>query len=100
MAIDTDSVLSGRILLTFSDYLGDRNIIVNLAAVETISDFDLIYLDQRKRRQWGARLFDNRVVHLPVRLRGPAATTGSRSSAKPASSTSTSSRSASTGASS
>lgn len=60
VAIDTDSVVSGRILMTFSDYLGDRNIIVNLAAVETISDFDVIYLDQRKRRQWGFRLFDNR----------------------------------------
>jgi Tol biopolymer transport system component len=60
VGIDTDSVLSGRILLTFTDYLGDRNFIVNLAAVETISDFDLIYLDLRKRRQWGARIFDNR----------------------------------------
>lgn len=60
IGFDTDSVLSGRVLLTFSDYLGDRNIIVNLAAVDTFSDFDLIYLDQRKRRQWGVRLFDNR----------------------------------------
>lgn len=60
IGIDTDSVLSGRVLLTFSDYMGDRNLIVNLGAVDTFSDFDVTYLDLRKRRQWGARLFDTR----------------------------------------
>ncbi len=58
--VDTNQVFIGRVLLSFSDYLGDRRIIANLAAVDTFSDFDLLYLDQRKKRQWGIRLFDNR----------------------------------------
>ena len=58
--VDTNQVFIGRVLLSFSDYLGDRRIIANLAAVDTFSDFDLLYLDQRKKRQWGVRLFDTR----------------------------------------
>lgn len=71
VGIDTDSVISGRILMTFSDYLGDRQIIINLAAVDTFSDFDMVYLDLRKRRQWGARIYDSRAfTYLPNLERG------------------------------
>ena len=61
IGIDTDQVLVGRVILNFSDYLGDRRIFVNLGAVETFSDFDFTYLNQRKRHQWAARVFDTRV---------------------------------------
>lgn len=60
LGVDTNQVFVGRVVLSFSDYLGDRRVIANLAAVDTFSDFDLTYLDQRKRRQWALRLFDNR----------------------------------------
>ncbi|MCG8462385.1 MAG: BamA/TamA family outer membrane protein [Holophagales bacterium] len=60
LGVDTNQVFVGRILLSFTDYLGDRRILANLAAVDTFSDFDLTYLDQRKRRQWALRLFDTR----------------------------------------
>ncbi len=60
IGVDSDNVLIGRVILNFSDYLGDRRIFVNLAAVDAISDFDVVYLNARKRRQWFARLFDSR----------------------------------------
>lgn len=61
LGVDTNQVFVGRVLMLFSDYLGDRRIIANLAAVDTFSDFDLLYLNQQKRRQWGLRLFDTRI---------------------------------------
>lgn len=61
IGIDTDQVLIGRVQLNFSDYLGDRRIFVSLGAVDTFSDFDLTYLNQRKRHQWAARVFDQRI---------------------------------------
>ena len=61
VGVDSDQILIGRVLLSFSDYLGDRRIILSLAAVDALSDFDAIYLNQRKRQQWAGRLFDTRV---------------------------------------
>jgi len=60
IGIDTDQVLIGRVILNFSDYLGDRRLFVNVAAVESFSDFDFTYLNQRNRWQWAARVFDQR----------------------------------------
>lgn len=60
LGIDSNQLFVGRVLLSFSDFLGDRRIFANLAAVDTISDFDVTYFDLRKRQQWGVRLFDTR----------------------------------------
>ncbi len=68
IGIDSDQVLIGRVLLSFTDYLGDRRIIVNVAAVDALSDFDVIYLNQRKRQQWAGRLFDTRVYTFEPRI--------------------------------
>ncbi|MEM6792824.1 MAG: BamA/TamA family outer membrane protein [Acidobacteriota bacterium] len=59
--VDSNQIFVGRVILSFSDYLGDRRIFANVSAVETFSDFDFLYLDQRKKRQWGVRLFDRRI---------------------------------------
>ena len=61
IGVDSNQILVGRVLLSFSDYLGDRRIIASVAAVDALSDFDAIYLNQRKRHQWAGRLFDTRV---------------------------------------
>ena len=61
IGIDSDQVLIGRVIMNFSDYLGDRRIFVDVAAVDSFSDFNIAYLDQRKRIQWSARLFDQRI---------------------------------------
>lgn len=61
IGIDSDQVLVGRVIMNFSDYLGDRRIFVDVSAVDSFSDFNVVYLNQRKRRQWSARLFDTRI---------------------------------------
>ena len=61
IGIDSDQVLIGRVIMNFSDYLGDRRIFVNVAAVDSFSDFDITYLNQQNRVQWSARLFDQRI---------------------------------------
>ena len=64
IGIDSDNIFVGRVILSFSDYLGDRRIILNVAAVDAISDFDAIYLNQRKRHQWAGRVFDRRIFQF------------------------------------
>lgn len=58
--VDTNQIFYGSVFISFADYLGDRRIFLTLGAVDTFSDFDAIYLNQTKRRQWGARVFDKR----------------------------------------
>jgi hypothetical protein len=53
----------GRILLQFSDYLGNRRILADLSAVESFSNFDFTYLDQTHRQQWQVELFDQRTFY-------------------------------------
>ncbi len=62
--IDTNNTYTGRILLTFSDQLGDRRIIADLSAIETFSDFNLIYADLSNRLQWTVRAFDLRTFFI------------------------------------
>ena len=62
--VDTNQTYTGRILLTFSDNLGDKRIIADLGAIETFSNFNLIYADLSRRLQWEARLFDTRAFYI------------------------------------
>jgi WD40 repeat protein len=62
--VDTNQTYTGRILLTFSDYLGDKRIIADLSAVETFSNFNFIYADLSHRLQWLIRLFDTRAFYI------------------------------------
>lgn len=64
VGVDTDQTVLGRVLLTFSDYLGDRRILANLSTVESFSNFDVIYADFSNRLQWQAYLFDRRSFYL------------------------------------
>ena len=60
VGVDDDQTVLGRIILSFSDYLGDKRLIADLSSVESFSNFDILYLDQSKRFNWGVRLFDER----------------------------------------
>ncbi len=60
VGVDNDQTFLGRIVLSFSDNLGDRRIIANLSSVESFSNFDFLYLDLSDRLQWYARAFDFR----------------------------------------
>lgn len=62
--VDTNNVYTGRILLTFSDQLGDHRIIADLSAIETFSDFNLLYADLTNRLQWVVRAFDLRTFYI------------------------------------
>lgn len=62
--VDTNQTYTGRILLTFSDYLGDKRIIADMSAVETFSNFNFIYADLSHRMQWNIRLFDARAFYI------------------------------------
>jgi hypothetical protein len=51
---------TGRILLTFSDYLGDKRILADLSSIQSFSNFDIVYADFTNRLQWQVELFDDR----------------------------------------
>lgn len=60
LGVDDDQNYIGRILLTFSDYLGDRRILVDMSSVESFANFNVLYADLSDRLQWQVRLFDDR----------------------------------------
>ncbi|HEX7184108.1 MAG TPA: BamA/TamA family outer membrane protein [Thermoanaerobaculia bacterium] len=71
VGVDDDQTILGRILLTFSDNLGDRRIFADLSSVESFSNFNILYMDLSDRQQWTLRVFDNRSYYLtPDFVRG------------------------------
>src|SRR5215210_1792612 len=60
VGIDNDQTFLGRVVLSFSDNLGDRRIIADLSSVDSFSNFDVVYADLSNRLQWQVRLFDDR----------------------------------------
>jgi Tol biopolymer transport system component len=64
IGVDSNQTYLGRILLTFSDYLGDRRILADLSSVESFSDFNIVYANLSHRQQWTARLFDTRTFFI------------------------------------
>ena len=60
VAIDDDQNYLGQVVLTFSDYLGDRRIIGAFSSIESFSNFDVVYADLGQRLQWQVHLFDDR----------------------------------------
>jgi len=64
IGVDSNQTYLGRVLLSFSDYLGDRRILADLSSVESFSDFNIIYADFSGRLQWTARLFDSRSFYI------------------------------------
>jgi len=63
IGVNSDQSYIGRILLSFSDYLGDRRIFANLSSIDSFSNFDVLYADFSHRWQWQAQLFDNRTFY-------------------------------------
>ena len=63
IGIADDQTLLGQVVLTFSDYLGDRRIIGVFDSQDSLSNFDIYYLDLRKRLQWQVHLFDDRYFY-------------------------------------
>ncbi len=68
--LSSNNIFVSRILLTWSDYLGDRRIIANVSAIDQFSDFEFAYLDLSRRWQWSARVFDTRFFGVFRNLEG------------------------------
>ncbi|HVT60897.1 MAG TPA: hypothetical protein VHR45_21205 [Thermoanaerobaculia bacterium] len=62
--VQSNQTYVGRVLLTFSDYLGDKRIIADLSAIESFSNFNFTYADLSHRLEWEASVFDNRVFYI------------------------------------
>jgi Tol biopolymer transport system component len=62
--VTSDQLFVSRSTIFMSDMLGDRRFIASLDSVSTFSNFDFLYMNIRKRWNWGARLFDNRSFYF------------------------------------
>ncbi|HZF09542.1 MAG TPA: BamA/TamA family outer membrane protein [Thermoanaerobaculia bacterium] len=62
--VQSDQTILGRVLLSFSDYLGDRRILANFSSIESFSNFDFTYANLSKRQQWQIEVFDHRTFYI------------------------------------
>ncbi len=58
--INSDQTFVSQILLSFSDYLGDRRAFFLFDSVSTFSNFRIGYFNISHRFQWGAQVYDDR----------------------------------------
>ncbi|HEX9941576.1 MAG TPA: hypothetical protein VGG03_06155 [Thermoanaerobaculia bacterium] len=63
IGVNSDQSYLGRVLLVFSDYLGDRRIFANISSVDSFSNFDILYADLSRRWQWTVEIFDDRTFY-------------------------------------
>ena len=61
--VDDNQTLLGQVILTWSDYLGDRRIIGIFDSQNSLSNFDVRYLDLRNRWQWIYRLYNTQYFY-------------------------------------
>ena len=80
--VNSDQTYVGRILLQFSDYLGDHRIFANLSSVDALSNFDFIYADLSRRVHWQFEAFDTRQFYRPA-IRSSTAPARGGSSTRP-----------------
>jgi len=64
IGVDDDQTFIGRVVLQFSDYLGDHRILAAISSVNSFQNFDVIYADLSDRLQWQVHLFDERDYFL------------------------------------
>ena len=58
--VNSDQTFVSQVLLSFSDYLGDRRAFFQFDSVSTFSNFRIGYFNIAKRFQWGVQLYDDR----------------------------------------
>ena len=64
VGVTDDQLFLGYAYLSLTDYLGDRRLNLLLSSVDTFSNFDIQYIDARKRWNWSLRLFDERDYYV------------------------------------
>jgi Tol biopolymer transport system component len=60
LGVSTDNTFVGVVVLTFSDFLGDRRIIGQFQTISSFQNFDVYYANLSRRMQWNAHVYDNR----------------------------------------
>jgi len=60
IGVSDDQTFIAQIGFVFSDFLGDRKIIGVFESISSFQNFDVIYLNQKRRLQWSAHIFDRR----------------------------------------
>lgn len=70
VGINSDQTFLSRSYLFLSDMLGDRRIIIGLDTVSTFANFDFTYINQKKRMNWGTRLYDTNTFFVSVTPQG------------------------------
>lgn len=64
VGVTDDQTLLGYTYISMTDYLGDRRLILNLAAVESFSNFNFVYVDLSRRWNWSVEVFDFRDFYV------------------------------------
>ncbi len=64
VGVTNDGTFLSNIGLQFADLLGDQRFFVQAYSVAQYANFDLTYVNLRKRLRWGAELFDYRDYYL------------------------------------
>ncbi len=70
LGVSDDQTYIGQIVVSFSDYLGDRRLIGLFQSVESFQNFDVVYEDLSRRWGWGLRLFDDEDFFITRDLAG------------------------------
>ncbi len=66
VGVDDDQTILGQVVLSFSDFLGDRRLLALVSSVDSFQDFNVYYTDQSRRWNWTAHLFDDRRFFIGV----------------------------------
>ena len=64
VGVTDDQTFLGYTYLSFSDYLGDRRLVINFSSIASFSNFDVVYVDLSHRWNWRCRLFDRRDFYV------------------------------------
>jgi Tol biopolymer transport system component len=69
IGLNDDQTFIGQVILTWSDFLGDKRLFASFASIDSFSNFSAAYFDLSRRRQWSLRIFDSRTFSLTRDLR-------------------------------
>jgi hypothetical protein len=64
VGVTDDQTFLGYTYISFSDYLGDRRLVLNFSSVSSFSNFDFVYMDLSHRWNWSAQVFDRRDFYV------------------------------------
>jgi Tol biopolymer transport system component len=70
VGVTSDGLVISQSQLTFSDYLGDKRLFLQLNSVASFTDFNVIYMNLARRLQWGTALFDTHTFFLGITDQG------------------------------